>query len=342
MTVKNLTISAGVLSAAAAVLLIVATPSSPTFADAIKSIQNAHVVSYDKTYTHTLQNGKSFITKSKVYERDDGSTRSEYEDSISIQGLPNGKYIRLLPKTKVAEVPTGPVCWATNDKKYELRPYMSRLQKTVQKPEKDLGEKELDGKKVKGFVAPGFDKESITVVWVDVNTNQPVQIEDIDDTKPNATPRVIYSKIEINPENADALFDVPEGYTIVDPIAERLKKMSDEEKIISALQACAGYSPERRFPPQFKDLNAELEKLAGGNADIKKHISTPFFKILNVDIAKIFQSLPKDDHAYLGDGKKLGQKDEIIFWYRKPAGGYRAIYGDLSTKDIKPEDLPKQ
>jgi hypothetical protein len=52
--------------------------------------------------------------------------------------------------------------------------------------------------------------------------------------------------------------------------------------------------------------------------------------------------LPKNDYEYLGDGKTLDQKSEIVFWYKRADGVHRAIYGDLSIKDIAPADLPKK
>ncbi len=66
--------------------------------------------------------------------------------------------------------------------------------------------------------------------------------------------------------------------------------------------------------------------------------------------AKFYQSpigVFVKDHAvensfrYLGKGVKLGDKDRIVCWYRpKGAKAYRAVYGDLSIKDVAPEDLP--
>jgi hypothetical protein len=50
----------------------------------------------------------------------------------------------------------------------------------------------------------------------------------------------------------------------------------------------------------------------------------------------------ENDWHYVGEDVKLGDGDSPICWY-KPTGSetYRVIYGDLSVKDIAPEDLPK-
>jgi hypothetical protein len=47
---------------------------------------------------------------------------------------------------------------------------------------------------------------------------------------------------------------------------------------------------------------------------------------------------------YLGKGVKLGEKDRIVCWYKlkgaKDPKAYRVVYGDLSVKDVEPENLP--
>ena len=44
---------------------------------------------------------------------------------------------------------------------------------------------------------------------------------------------------------------------------------------------------------------------------------------------------------YLGKGVKLGSGDRIVCWYKlKGTGTYRAVYGDLTVKNVAPEDLP--
>jgi hypothetical protein len=51
---------------------------------------------------------------------------------------------------------------------------------------------------------------------------------------------------------------------------------------------------------------------------------------------------PENDWYYAGRGVALGDADTAICWYR-PQGSetYRAIYGDLSVKDMAAENLPK-
>jgi hypothetical protein len=44
---------------------------------------------------------------------------------------------------------------------------------------------------------------------------------------------------------------------------------------------------------------------------------------------------------YLGKGVRLGSADRIVLFYKlKSTGTYRAVYGDLTVKDVNPKDLP--
>jgi Putative zinc-finger len=55
----------------------------------------------------------------------------------------------------------------------------------------------------------------------------------------------------------------------------------------------------------------------------------------------ITQRISRGSWKYLGKGVRLGDKDRIVCWYQpKGARTYRVVYGDLSVKDVAPEDLP--
>ena len=48
------------------------------------------------------------------------------------------------------------------------------------------------------------------------------------------------------------------------------------------------------------------------------------------------------EHGYTGKGVTLGEKDTLIFWYRKDPRSptYRAIFGDLRVEDVTEAQLP--
>jgi hypothetical protein len=55
----------------------------------------------------------------------------------------------------------------------------------------------------------------------------------------------------------------------------------------------------------------------------------------------ITQQIAEGSWKYLGKGVKLGDKDRMVCWYRpKGSRTYRVVHGDLSARDVEPEDLP--
>jgi hypothetical protein len=50
---------------------------------------------------------------------------------------------------------------------------------------------------------------------------------------------------------------------------------------------------------------------------------------------------PENDWHYAGKGVTLGDGDTAIFWW-KPDGAthYQVIYGDLTMREVAPENLP--
>jgi hypothetical protein len=55
-------------------------------------------------------------------------------------------------------------------------------------------------------------------------------------------------------------------------------------------------------------------------------------------------STVENSFRYLGNGVKLGDKNRIVCWYKLKASKdpktYRVVYGDLSVKDVAPNELP--
>jgi hypothetical protein len=44
---------------------------------------------------------------------------------------------------------------------------------------------------------------------------------------------------------------------------------------------------------------------------------------------------------YIGKGVRLADAERIVCWYKlKSTGRYRAVFGDLSVKEVTPKDLP--
>jgi outer membrane lipoprotein-sorting protein len=215
LTVKNLTISAGVLSAAAAVLLIVAlTPANVTLADAVKCIQEAHTLSFRRTVT-SPKNPEHWIAGT-VYYRNDGRERCEQENGwITVaNGVENGI---LLDAREMQATMSGTFGYiAAMAIEHPVSYWIQEITDKVNKPTRELGEKTFAGRDVKGFLWSG-DQETWTI-WIDKTNAQPVLIETESQTN-GVKQRTRMSDIRLNPYIDDSMFstNVPAGYTLREP-----------------------------------------------------------------------------------------------------------------------------
>jgi hypothetical protein len=50
---------------------------------------------------------------------------------------------------------------------------------------------------------------------------------------------------------------------------------------------------------------------------------------------------PENDFHYVGAGVRFGEAEKPVCWW-KPDGfkSYRVLYGDLSVRDVMPDNLP--
>jgi hypothetical protein len=134
--------------------------------------------------------------------------------------------------------------------------------------------------------------------------------------------------------------DPPPGYAVADTEFD-LTSFSEEDLVVT-LRLWAEQVLDGNFPERMK-----LEDVMAAPIDVEK-LDLPVEEImqLGTQVARGYMFLhvlaQGDGYTYVGKGVKLGEADKPVFWYR-PQGAetYRVIYGDLSAKDVAPEDLPK-
>ena len=204
--------------------------------------------------------------------------------------------------------------------------------------------------------------------WIDAKTKRlvAVQIPGADIYGPEADPArgnplekewstarpacSISHDIHFDVELDESLFSLvpPAGYTLQ---TEQRAQVTEKE-MVDYLGIMADDNdktfPDRPYSISSDRLNAIYNKA-------KKERTAPEQKLLDtVDHYKMasLNMMPTghfiEDHTvkgsfrYLGKGVRLGDKDRIVCWYKlKDANGtYRVVYGDLSIKDLAPEDLP--
>jgi hypothetical protein len=180
-------------------------------------------------------------------------------------------------------------------------------------------------------------------IWADPETAHPIRIE----AQIGQEFTFTMKNFEFDADVDESLvsMDVPEGYT--------LKKTdialgnATEEDFVESLRIWAEIIGDGTFPETIgsqyvvKEMPTLVQKVTAMQVSEEKgtQIGMSFAK------GMIFHQMLDNggrDWSYTGAGVKFGDADTAIFWYQ-PQGSdtYRVIYGDLSVKDIAPEDLPK-
>ncbi|MCG8651815.1 MAG: hypothetical protein MI861_18390 [Pirellulales bacterium] len=220
-------------------------------------------------------------------------------------------------------------------------------------PKPAIGQRHLNGTTVDVYRYAG--KQSMDL-WIDpesgrlVGTSNPGGDQfdpnaDIPEDGPTLTSGRIQSEIVYGTSVDDELFElkVPEGFETVEA-----PDRPSEEDLIEWLRVTARFgggvfhATQRGFEMQElqaarRDANRkdELEALS---KLIGKHMLNR-----NLPLVQSFikGSVAEGSFRYVGGGIKLGSASEIVCWYKlKETGQLRAIYGDLSVKDVQERDLP--
>ena len=332
--------------AAAAVVVVVALrwmQASNAWAQAIKQVREARSMSYSELIT---LKGQPQPARTRVFIAEDGRKRSELllgagksGGVVTIFDAADKIRITLIEDSKLALV---------HDQAKEERgetagrgflAWLQTLKELGDKPDKELGQKELEGKRVTGFVAT--QGNFTFTMWVDNATRKPVRIE-YDSPVNGPAPHVVMSDFRFDEKLDESLFSfaVPAGYKVrQQPTVPSVP--GGEASVVEALR---GYTKRAggRFPSSLTNWGpwAVLFSKGSGDGTVDPE-ATRVMGHLGA-ILPFLVSTPKDDYAYLGEGKTVDQKDAVVFWYKRPDGTYRAIYGDLSVKDISAENLPKK
>ncbi len=315
--------------------------SSVALADIVKKVRDAKTLTFNATASNIpAQAPQQF----KFLMNSAGQTRIEMSNGlVSILDIRAGRSLNLQPAQKLAmivELGKQPNGQGPTD-------FLEEFKKLDTKKAKDLGEKEIDGRKVKGFVSS--EQGPPTTVWADAKTGDPVRVE-VEVPMMGKTSTMVMSDFVFNAPLDDALFSLepPAGYRVersdMSKMLAAAKNASGEDHVIAILRAYAQLG-DGTLPPKIDDWST-FTKLIGNKAE--RAATKPTEKEMELmghvgALTPFLMTLPKDDWAYLGEGVKLGEKDRIVFWYLDAkTNTYRAVYGDLSAKEIEREALPKR
>ena len=330
------------LAAAAIIIIVVLTgihyfgvsiPStSVVFADVVERLHNARTMTYTVNATTAIE----------IAFKEPGYMRTTMPGGlVTVIDWAQGKGISILPSRKQfieMEMSNLP-----HDLAQQPFNVIEKLRTLPDRADEELGTKEIDGRALQGF---RVTKEGvINTVWIDPQTRDLVRVETEFINAPGMN--VVMTDFQFDVELEDSLFSLtpPEGYTRVEVQAD--VSGVTEQDLIEYLRAWSSWTKDGTFPPTFNPMelqkvSMEMEqqgKFGDGQTSEqqrKRAAMTMYRGIM------FLTQLPADSNwRYAGEDVKFGDANTAIFWYR-PKGSQtcRVIYGDLSVKDVAPENLP--
>ncbi len=344
-----LKIAAGLLVAAGTTGLLGFFNAGPkdanaAFAEALEHVKAARSVAY------TMRVGDD-PNPFRVFWKEPGLTRTEIPGgTITILDAARGKSLNLWPDSKIAML-AGAKGGAAQDPIDSLRKFKGE-------PEANLGDREIGGRPARGYRLAAGGWES--AVWVDRLTNLPIRMETTINPGAAGAVKVVYGDFVFDAALDESLFSLtpPAGYQVrTIPVAA-----------IAALVAAAGVPGEKnlvellgdyarrmdgRFPVDLtmstllealkmsKEREAELDEAVLKGVELDE--ATKAWLVKAARGIGLVWAMPTDSDAlYTGKGVELGQGDRPVFRYR-PRGirMYRVIFGDLTVKDVEPDQISR-
>jgi hypothetical protein len=160
-----------------------------------------------------------------------------------------------------------------------------------------------------------------------------------------ATRTSTYSDITWNAEYDDSLFDLtpPADYSVEK--YDHGDSVADEQSLAEALRFWAETS-DGRFPENINMLGDSKPNLVrkyrsvGSPAEALEK-AMPMMHTVLAGMAFAQNLKVADNWHYAGKHVVLGEADKPLCWWRlKDSELYRVIYGDLTIRDVRPEDVP--
>ena len=298
------------------------------WADVQEKIRNARTVSFKATVRQEGMPGMDV----KVMFMGSDLVRQELtigsEKVVQIIDLLRGEMLVLDDKKETLRIDLSGL--PEHVKQKGAHNFMAGIKKLIEQSETELGEKEINGRKAKGYrVESG--KEVVTL-WADAQTGEPIEMTM---TMYLGTQQAVLSDFQFDRELDKDLFsmEVPAGYT---EAGRTMRLTPATAKDLSEFlrmwaEARGGTFPDTLSELEWiRDCKDSLEKAE------KELTKEQFVELLEpVGRARLFiQTRPGGQYHYAGKGVAAGDAETPIFWYKpEDSETYRVIYGDLSVKE---------
>lgn len=331
------------IAAAAAIIIAVLIGINPfrstvTFADVIEPILNARTVVLDLV-VGSEETGlvvHDIVVGSKIRR-----TVSNME-VIRIIDLDNARALMLDPLDKSAVYMDiqGPLRGWLKNYLGLVRDIVADMENHPEWPVQELGHRWIDGQRVVGFLLSGPNIK--LTIWADAETAAPIRIEVL-----MGRSQTIIKNIEFDVPVDESLvsMDIPDGYTLHE--SELDYTNFNERDFIIVLQYWAENVLGGNFPDNVSAEDILKVAPALRQKIVQLNISDEEKMQLGAAMGRGFmffrQLDPKGiEWHYVGKGVEFGDANTAVFLYRpKGSETYRIIYGDLSVKDLAPENMPK-
>ena len=259
--------------------------------------------------------------------------------TVSVMDLEQGKMLSLVEIEEDKTAIVMDISQLSDDMKANSRNMITEMKRIIEGSDETLGEKEIDGRKTKGFRVTSRGQEM--ELWVDAKTGDPIQIE----MKVPDFGAVVMSEIKFDVELDDSLFDVtpPEGYEI-QAVKMDLGNVTDDDLLV-LLRYVAEHNDNTFGAHPFMKLMTIISTEADANREKglteQQQIDTSLARSKMLTRMSFFITTVGESWHWQGGGVKFGDADTPICWYKlKDAENFRVVYGDLSVKDSAAEDLP--
>jgi outer membrane lipoprotein-sorting protein len=315
--------------------------SGTVYADVVEQLQKARTLMYKATFSTPLEGISA--TEIEVAFKEPGYMRMSMPGGyITVMDWTTGKALSIIPpRNQFVEMDLDNMPDDAAQREFDA---IERLRTLPNRADEDMGERKIDGQVVHGF---RVNEGGITyTVWIDPQTRELVLVEMDSSNTPGMSATM--TDFRFNVELKDELFSLtpPDGYTRMD--VQVNASATGEQDLIEYLRLWSSWTKDHTFPPTFHPI--ELQKVAMEMAKEGKFKADDTSEqdrsqhVIKMARGLVFvTSLPPESNwSYSGENVKYGDAQTPIFRYR-PEGSqtYRVIYGDLSVKDVAPEDLPK-
>jgi outer membrane lipoprotein-sorting protein len=314
------------------------------YADVVERLHKARTLLYTVT-TSTAVEGMPDM-QMEIAFKEPGYMRMTFPGGyVSVMDCIQGKGLSIIPDRKqFVEIEMSNL---PDDVAQRQTEGIDRLRTLPERADEDLGERTMDGRAVHGFRVK--EGGMINTVWIDPQTRDLVLVEMEFVNAPGMSATMTNFQFDVDLD--DSLFSLtpPDGYTHVQLQLDVSE--AGEQELVEFLRLWTTWTKDGTFPPTLNP--AELAKVSMEMENAGKFaesVESQSAEQPNLEHATkmtrglmFVVSLPAESNCrYAGENVEYGAAQTPIFWYQ-PSGSatYRVIYGDLSVKDVAPDDLPK-